>query len=223
VDLNDALPQMSRQLELPFTRECEARNAERSEEASWAIPEPPVPGTKRLMEQVTDGDNLKTAWRRVRKNKGSPGIDGMTVRELGPYLRENLARIREELLAGTYQPQPVRQKLIPKGNGKTRMLRIPTVTDRFVQQALLQFLQPIYEPTFSDHSHGFRPGRSTHGALREARAYVRSGRVWVVDVDLSKFLEPSSDYPRAVGVGSKSPGIASGTCILKPFRRPRET
>lgn len=141
------------------------------------------------MERVIGRANLRAALKRVRKNKGSPGVDGMTVDELGPYLRDHWPRIRQELLTGTYQPQAVQQKLIPKDGGKTRMLGIPTVLDRFIQQALLQVLQPIYDPAFSEHSHGFRPGRSTHGALREAREHVRNGKTWVVDVDLSKFFD----------------------------------
>lgn len=188
-DLDGKMPQMAIQLELPLMCMGEARTTARSEEASAAIQEPADPGKSGLMENVTSRDNLLTALKRVRKNKGSPGVDGMTVQELGPYLRDNWSRLREELLSGTYQPQAVRQKLIPKGNGKTRMLGIPTVVDRFIQQALLQALQPIYEPTFSNHSHGFRPKRSTHGALSEAREYVVTGREWVVDVDLSKFFD----------------------------------
>ena len=188
-DLDGKMPQMAIQLELSFMRKGEAQTAVRSEEAPPATEESTAPGKGGLMEGVCSRKNLLTALKRVRKNKGSPGIDGMTVQELGPYLRDNWPRLREELLSGKYQPQAVRQKLIPKGNGKTRMLGIPTVVDRFIQQALLQVLQPIYEPTFSNHSHGFRPKRSTHGALSEAREYVLGGREWVVDVDLSKFFD----------------------------------
>jgi RNA-directed DNA polymerase len=189
VGLGDKSLQMSRQLELPFRKRGEAPDTWRSEEESAATRESDAPGASGLMERVVERANLIAAWRRVRKNKGSPGVDGMTVDELTAFLRENWPRIREELLAGKYRPQPVLQKLIPKGGGGTRMLGIPTVLDRFVQQALLQVLQPIYDPTFSDHSHGFRPGRSAHDALREARAYVEGGRRWVVDVDLSKFFD----------------------------------
>ncbi len=189
MSLDSKTPQMTKQLVLPFMRKGEARPAERSEEALSAAQEPEDPGRCSLMERVLSRDNLMAALKRVRKNKGSPGIDGMTVNELGPYLRENWPRLRGELLAGTYKPQVVRQKLIPKDGGKTRMLGIPTVVDRFIQQALLQVMQPIYEPTFSDHSHGFRPQRSTHGALSEAQAYAEEGKTWVVDVDLSKFFD----------------------------------
>lgn len=189
MNLDDKSPQMSRQLELPLQPRGEAPKAQRSEEAASAEQGHHAPGTSGLMERVVERDNLRAALKRVRKNKGSPGIDGMTVQELGPYLQENWPRIRQELLAGKYQPQAVRQKLIPKDGGKTRELGIPTVLDRFIQQALLQVLQPMADPTFSDHSHGFRPGRGAHDALREARQYVREGKRWVVDVDLSKFFD----------------------------------
>ena len=189
VDLGDKRPQIARQLELPFPRAGEACCAERSEEASLARNKRTAPGMSDLMERAVEGDNLQAALKRVRKNKGVPGIDGMTVKELGSHLRDNWPQIREQLLSGTYQPQAVVQKLIPKDGGKTRMLGIPTVLDRLIQQVLLQVLQPIYDPTFSDHSHGFRPGRSAHDAIREAREHVREGKTWVVDVDLSSFFD----------------------------------
>jgi group II intron reverse transcriptase/maturase len=141
------------------------------------------------LEEVLEHRNLQTALKRVRKNKGSPGIDGMTVGELTDHLRVHWPRIREELLAGWYQPQPVKRVTIPKGGGGMRQLGIPTVLDRFIQQALLQVLQPQFDPTFSEHSHGFRPGRSAHDAVREAQKYVQEGRRWVVDVDLESFFD----------------------------------
>jgi len=141
------------------------------------------------MERVLTRPNLMRALKRVRKNKGSPGIDGMTVDELADWLRENWPRVREELLAGTYQPAPVRRATIPKPDGGERQLGIPSVLDRLIQQALLQVLQPRFDPTFSEHSHGFRPGRSAHGAIREARQHVQNGKRWVVDVDLEKFFD----------------------------------
>jgi RNA-directed DNA polymerase len=125
----------------------------------------------------------------VRRNKGSPGIDGMTVEGLEPYLRENWDEIREQLLAGTYQPSAVKRQLIPKSGGGMRQLGIPTVLDRFVQQMILQVLQPIFDPTFSEHSHGFRPGRRAHDAVCKAQQYIQEGRRWVVDVDLEKFFD----------------------------------
>lgn len=141
------------------------------------------------MEEVVQRDNLKAALKRVRQNKGSPGIDGMTVDELLPYLREHWARLREELLAGTYRPVPVKRHEIPKKGGGVRHLGIPTVLDRFIQQALLQVLQPRFDPTFSEHSYGFRPGRSAQQAIAKAQRYVEEGRRYVVDVDLEKFFD----------------------------------
>jgi len=133
--------------------------------------------------------NAVKAFKRVRRNKGSPGIDGRTVAELEPYLRENWGAIREQLLAGSYQPSAVTRQAIPKSGGGGRQLGIPTVLDRFVQQLLLQVLQPMFDPTFSEHSHGFRPGRRAHDAVREAQQYIQDGRRWVVDVDLEKFFD----------------------------------
>jgi group II intron reverse transcriptase/maturase len=141
------------------------------------------------MEKVLARPNLLRALRRVRKNKGSAGVDGMTVDDLSEWLITNWSAVREELLAGRYQPKAVRQALIPKPSGGERKLGIPTVLDRLIQQALLQVLQPRFDPTFSEHSHGFRPKRSAHGAIREARSYVQDGKRWVVDVDLEKFFD----------------------------------
>lgn len=146
-------------------------------------------GTSRLMEEVVDRENLQAALRRVRQNKGSPGIDGMTTEELLPYLRVHWPRLREELLAGMYQPAPVKRQEIPKKGGGVRQLGIPTVLDRFIQQAVLQVLQPRFDPTFSAHSYGFRPGRSAQQALAKAQRYVEEGRRYVVDVDLEKFFD----------------------------------
>jgi len=146
-------------------------------------------GTSRLMEEVVERDNLKAALTRVRQNKGSPGIDGMTVDELVIHLRTHWPRIREALLAGTYQPLPVKRQEIPKKAGGVRLLGIPTVLDRFIQQAVLQVLQPRFDPTFSEHSYGFRPGRSAQQAIAKAQRYVEEGRRYVVDVDLEKFFD----------------------------------
>jgi RNA-directed DNA polymerase len=143
-----------------------------------------------LIEQVVRRENLVAAHTRVVRNGGAPGVDGMTVDDLMPYCRQHWARIREQLLSGTYVPQPVRRVEIPKPDGKgTRMLGIPTVLDRFIQQALLQVLSPVFDPTFSDASFGFRPGRSTHQAVQRARGYIAAGHRWVVDVDLEKFFD----------------------------------
>jgi group II intron reverse transcriptase/maturase len=141
------------------------------------------------MAKVCERRNLQAALKRVRKNKGSPGSDGMTVDELPAHLREHWPRLREQLLTGTYEPALVLQQLIPKGSGGTRKLGIPTVLDRFIQQALLQVLQPMLDSGFSKHSHGFRPGHRAHDAIVEAQRYVQDGRCWVVDVDLEQFFD----------------------------------
>ena len=141
------------------------------------------------MERVVHRDNVILALKRVQRNKGSPGIDGMTTEALREHLRENWLELREQLLAGTYRPRPVKRQQIPKSGGGMRELGIPTVLDRFIQQALLQVLQPRFDPTFSQHSHGFRPGRSAHDAVCEAQKYIQQGRTWVVDVDLEKFFD----------------------------------
>jgi RNA-directed DNA polymerase len=141
-------------------------------------------------DEILQHENLLAALRRVKQNKGAPGVDGMTVEQLESYLTEHWPRIREELLSGTYCPQPVRKVDIPKPDGKgTRTLGIPTVLDRLIQQALLQGLHPIFDPTFSDASFGFRPGRGTHQAVLRARAHVAEGWTWVVDLDLEKFFD----------------------------------
>ncbi len=181
--------QKSRQLELPFDSRGEAPRGGRSGEASTAANGNGRSGTDHLMEEVVGRDNLKAALKRVRKNKGSPGSDGMTVDELPAYLVENWPFLRTQLLAGTYQPKPVRRQTIPKSDGGTRELGIPCVLDRLVQQAILHVLQPRFDPTFSEHSHGFRPGRSAHDAVREAQHYIQEGRGWVVDADLEKFFD----------------------------------
>jgi RNA-directed DNA polymerase len=147
-------------------------------------------GTERLMEEVCELENCKQALRRVKANKGSPGVDGMTVDELPEYLKQHELEIGEQLRNGTYQPQSVKRVEIPKpdGNG-VRKLGIPCVLDRFVQQAVLQVLQKRWDPTFSEHSHGFRPGRSAQQAVHEAQQHIAEGYRWVVDLDLEKFFD----------------------------------
>jgi len=143
-----------------------------------------------LMEEVCQRSNLKRALKRVRRNKGCPGIDGMTVDDLPGYLKEYWLRIRAALLSGTYKPQPVKRVKIDKpGGGGLRKLGIPTVLDRFVQQALLQVLQKCWDPSFSEHSFGFRPRRSAHQAVRCAQEFIAQGYRWVVDIDLDKFFD----------------------------------
>jgi RNA-directed DNA polymerase len=155
-----------------------------------ACGEPSGPAALTLIEQVVRRENLVAAHARVVRNGGAPGVDGMTVDELMPHCRQHWARLREQLLSGTDIPQPVRRVEIPKPDGKgMRMLGIPTVFDRFIQQALLQVLSPIVDPTFSDASFGFRPGRSTHHAVQRARSYIAAGYRWMVDVDLEKFFD----------------------------------
>jgi group II intron reverse transcriptase/maturase len=141
------------------------------------------------MEQIVARENLKRALQRVKQNKGSPGIDGMTVSDLPAYLKGHWVAIRAQLLAGTYQPQPVKRRAIPKPGGGERLLGIPTVLDRFIQQAILQVLQPQFDPTFSEHSYGFRPGRCAQDAILAAQRYLQEGRRWVVDIDLEKFFD----------------------------------
>jgi len=142
-----------------------------------------------LIEEVCERENLKGALKRVRANRGGPGADGMTVEELPGYLKEHWPAIRAQLLQGTYQPQPVKRVEIPKGGGGVRQLGVPTVLDRFIQQGVLQVLQKRWDRTFSEHSYGFRPGRSAHQAVAQAQQYIAEGRHWVVDLDLEKFFD----------------------------------
>src|SRR5690606_12294493 len=145
-------------------------------------------GASMLMEQVVCRENMLVAYQRVVRNKGSAGVDGMTVDQLVDFCRAHWEGVREQLLGGTYRPQPVRQVEIPKPGGGVRTLGIPTVLDRLIQQALHQVLCPIFDPTFSQHSYGFRPGRSTHQAVKVARDHIAAGCRWVVDMDLEKFF-----------------------------------
>ena len=145
--------------------------------------------TEQLMEEVVERGNLKQALKRVQSNKGGPGIDRMTVEELPAHLKVHWETIREQLLQGTYRPQPVKRVEIPKPGGGVRKLGIPSVLDRFVQQAVLQVLQGRWDPTFSEHSFGFRPGRSAHQAVAQAQRYVREGYTIVVDLDLENFFD----------------------------------
>jgi RNA-directed DNA polymerase len=145
--------------------------------------------TEPLMEEVCERENCKRALKRVKANKGSPGVDGMTVQELTGYLQQHWPAIREQLLSGTYKPQPVKRVEIPKPDGGVRKLGIPTVLDRFIQQAVMQVLQGRWDRTFSEHSYGFRPGRSAHQAVEAAQQYIAAGYRWVVDLDLEKFFD----------------------------------
>jgi group II intron reverse transcriptase/maturase len=181
--------QKSKQLELPFPGRGEALRGKRSGQATWAKKGTDRPGTETLMERVVSPSNLKRALRRVKGNGGSPGVDGMTVEELPKRLWSSWERIREELLAGTYQPSSVLRVAIPKRSGGQRELGIPTALDRLIQQALLQVLQPRFDPGFSEHSYGYRPGRNARDAVCVARQAIQDGRRWVVDVDIEKFFD----------------------------------
>ena len=157
-----------------------------------AILDPIDPPTDNLMEEVLRRENLLAALKRVQANKGAPGIDGMTVDELPAHLRTAWPAIREQLLNATYVPSPVREVHIPKPSGGTRMLGIPTVLDRLITQAIAQVMTPIFDPGFSTHSYGFRPGRSAHQALEQMCAHITDGHRWVVDFDLEKFFDQVS-------------------------------
>jgi RNA-directed DNA polymerase len=150
--------------------------------------EPPDPHDH-LLERIVSRENMQRAWKRVKGNKGAPGIDTMSIEDFPEFARKNWDTIREALLAGTYQPLPVRRVEIPKATGGTRPLGIPTVVDRLIQQAIYQVLMPIFDPDFSDHSYGFRPGRSAHDAVRKVREYIQEGYRIAVDLDLSKFFD----------------------------------
>jgi RNA-directed DNA polymerase len=142
-----------------------------------------------LLERALERGNMQRALRRVERNRGAPGVDGMEVGQLRAYLQVHWPETREQLLAGTYQPQPVRRVEIPKPDGKVRELGIPTVVDRLIQQALLEVLTPMFDPKFSDASYGFRPGRSAHQAVQRAQSYMAEGYGWVVDLDLEQFFD----------------------------------
>lgn len=181
------------QLELAFTRSGtgEARTAARkgTEPSLARYESESLAESERLMEAVCEPKNLKQALRRVKSNGGSAGIDGMKVEELPQWLMANWSTMREEMLTGRYRPTAVKRVEIAKPDGGTRKLGIPTVVDRFVQQAVHQVLQGIWEPTFSESSYGFRPGRSAHQAIETAQGHIREGRRWVVDIDLEKFFD----------------------------------
>jgi RNA-directed DNA polymerase len=189
VSLGRERRQKTAQAELTLESRGEAPRVQRSGEARTAASENERSGTATLMERVVERGNALAALKRVKQNQGSPGVDGMTVDELAEYLVESWEGIRAQLLEGTYQPKPVREVEIPKSGGGVRKLGIPTALDRFIQQSILQVLQPMFDPTFSQHSYGFRPGRSAHQAVCEAQRYIQSGKRVVVDVDLEKFFD----------------------------------
>ena len=142
-----------------------------------------------LMARILDSGNLQRAWKRVKANRGAPGIDGMTIEDFPAFARSHWPRICQALFDGSYTPQPVRRVMIPKSGGGERMLGIPTVTDRVIQQAIAQVLGPIFDPGFSDSSFGFRPGRCAHGALRQVQRFIGEGYRIAIDLDLAKFFD----------------------------------
>ncbi len=181
------------QLELAFTNKSRSEAPRVSVKGTEAFmakrkAESPAIG-KQLMEEVCERENCKRALARVKANKGSSGVDGMTVQQLPGFLKQHWPAIREQLLSGAYEPQPVRGVEIPKPDGGERKLGIPTVLDRFIQQAVMQVLQSRWDGTFSDYSYGFRPGRSAHQAVEQAQHYIAEGCRWVVDLDVEKFFD----------------------------------
>src|SRR5258705_5274127 len=181
------------QLELAFTEMSRSEAPRDSAEGTETIKakrdaESPA-SSEQLMEEVCGRKNCQQALARVKANKGSAGLDGMTVEQLPVYLKQHWLTIREQLLRGTYKPQPVKRVEIPKPDGGMRKLGIPTVLDRFIQQAVMQVLQGRWDRTFSKYSYGFRPGRSAHQAVTKAQQYIAAGYRWVVDLDLEKFFD----------------------------------
>src|SRR5258705_6403080 len=184
-------PPYQLELALPRPGRGEAPRLDRQEvEAVTATAEPESPAsTEHLMEAICAPDNIEAALRAVVRNKGAPGVDGITVKQLPGILKARWSEIEDQLLQGRYQPQPVRRVKIPKPAGGTRNLGIPTVIDRVIQQAVLQRLQPQWDPTFSEHSYGFRPGRSAHQPAARAQTHLVEGYRFVVDIDLAKFFD----------------------------------
>src|SRR4051812_42312611 len=195
------------QLELAFMEEDRGeapkglREGTESSTAKRGTESPAI--TEQLMDEVCGRENCKQAMKRVKANKGSPGVDGMTVHDLAGYLVQHWPAIREQLLSGTYKPQPVKRVEIPKPDGGVRKLGIPTVLDRFIQQAVMQVLQGKWDPTFPNHSYGFRPGRSAHQAVEQAQQYIAEGYRWVVDLDLEKFFDRVSHDKLMARIGMR--------------------
>jgi len=189
--MSDRRPKNQMKLAFSGERKGEARKpiGEGTESLTAKRPAESPAETERLMEEVVERENLLEALKRVKANKGSPGVDGMTVQGLPDYLREHWPALREQLLKGTYEPQPVRRVEIPKPDGGVRKPGIPTVLDRFIQQAAMQVLQRRWDRTFSEQSYGFRPKRSAHQAVAQAQQYLGEGYRWVVDLDLEKFFD----------------------------------
>lgn len=168
-----------------------------------------------LLEQVLDRDNMNRAWHRVRANKGAAGVDGVTIDAFPEWLREHWPEIQQAIREGSYTPSPVRRVEIPKASGGVRLLGIPTVMDRVIQQAVSQVLSPMWEPEFSDSSFGFRPQRSAHGAVKQVKSYINEGRKWAVDIDLAKFFD-TVDHRIVLGRLARK---LSGDPLLKMISR----
>ena len=183
--------QLQQALAFPETGRSEApESSGRGTESSVVKHKSESPAScDQFMEEICQAENCKQALARVQSNKGSPGIDGVTVEKLPDYLKQHWPKVREQLLSGTYKPQPVKRVEIPKPDGGMRKLGIPTALDRLIQQMVLQVLQRSWDPTFSEHSYGFRPGRSAHQAVAQAQQYISEGYGWVVDLDLEKFFD----------------------------------
>jgi RNA-directed DNA polymerase len=188
---NDMRQNIQSNLDFSSSQTGEAQRAEREESESLrttSVPES-LARTDRMMEEIVERENLKVALRRVKANKGAPGVDGLTVDQLDDHLKQHWPAIRERLLSGTYRPKPVKRVEIPKPDGGVRKLGIPTVLDRFIQQAVMQVLQRRWDPEFSNRSYGFRPGRSAHQAVAQAQQFIAEGYGWCVDLDLEKFFD----------------------------------
>jgi RNA-directed DNA polymerase len=206
------------ELNFPSTPAGEAREAGREETESLSTtndPESPA-STNRLMEAVCERENLKEALRRVKANKGSAGVDGMTVGGITDYLKQHWPAIREQLLNGTYEPKPVRRVEIDKPDGGVRKLGIPTVLDRLIQQAVMRVLQRQWDPTFSESSYGFRPGRSAQQAVAQAQQYIAEGHGWCVDLDLEKFFD-RVNHDRLMGQIAKRVGDKRLLKLIRAF------
>src|SRR5450759_1814594 len=206
------------QLAFPFAWGSEAPAGDREgAEAPRVRREAEDPaGNQRVMEEVCERENRRKALKRVRANQGSPGIDGMTVDELPGYLEQHWPVIRGQLLKGTYEPKPVKRVEIPKPDGGVRKLGIPTVLDRFVQQAVQQVLQKQWDPTFSEHSYGFRPGRSAQQAVAQAQRYIAEGYGWCVDFDLEKFFD-RVNHDKLMGQIAKRVGDKGVLKLIRAF------
>lgn len=189
--MEDEGPQVKSDGTASDNRASPAVTTSRDESAAGEREAPESIANTALLARVLERANLQRALKQVRQNKGAPGIDGMTVDELPAYLRDHWLEIRAQLEAGSYRPQPVRRVEIPKPDGRVRLLGIPTVLDRFIQQAIAQVISEQWEPHFHPSSYGFRPQRSAHEAVRQLQADVRAGKRWVVDLDLESFLDYS--------------------------------